>query len=593
MQYWEDHNEKIPAFEAESSTLAWLESFASKRDYDLAVHEHLKDVFPWFWNPVWGDSIPHGVEGVKEVRDAIGQAERIIRSLESFLACSKDRLGRLKANLKTVAARTYFPLLTDDILAIIFEFASFGETNGKPDYRTPSRISRVSRRFREVAAMLPRLRRFIDSGTQSLELLQELTSKHANMGPIFEVRMRPFQDRFSSVSDFSDDLQERKAENQALFFSHLATSLSSKITSLHLDYYLEFDYVVFEKLNERFQELSFPALEVLCINHEDPAFDHPDDLYVQFYRNWDLPALKVLKALNIVPRLRSEVLSGISECCLSIGRHPVDEANAAEWDLTTIMELLCNLSTVKILTLDLHGTLITAESGELPIVDLPTVEILSTSFVGVNFESAKEFRRAFSAPNKHSWTIEIEDSHIQGLLWDQLDDIFPYPKFTNLPEIPGMTSIEHFSRVLESNSPSGRARNGPNRTLTNVNLIIHRSFGRTDCNDIRRRVPFVVPNLENFSVTYANGEQGFFSRRDEESESTVQIRKVELKNCKGKVEDLLVALESKFAHEPYNGFSRIVLDGSGVEDSGGSSYSGRLTSGWSALVRNAKIIRDE
>ncbi|KLO16705.1 hypothetical protein SCHPADRAFT_994972 [Schizopora paradoxa] len=588
------------AFEADSPTLAWLERFASKRDHDHTAQEHLKFIFPWLWNSSWGETVSLDVEGVKELKDAIGQCERITKSLESFLVCSKDRLCRLKNSLETVVAKTYFSILSDDILAIIFEFASFGEPNGKPDYRTPSYISRVSRRFRTIALRLPRLWRFIDSGSQSLEFVQELASRRANSGPIFEVRMR----RSPKLNDLITrwnyiKIKHAQAEDHARFFACVTSSLASRITSLRFEYVLDRDHCAMSSMYDHFPKISLPALQELCIDHEDQVND-PDELYTQFYRNWDLPALKVLKARNIVPILRTEVLARIYECTLSIGRHPADEDTGYEWDLTTVMELLGGLTSVKVLTVDLHGWLITAQPNELPTVNLPTVTTLSTSFVGVEFESAKEFRRAFKTPNKQSWTVEVEDNPAQGPLWTQLDDIFFYAS-RDVFNFEGTVPEEDFEHELAS-----RLRDvSENESLTDVNLIIHRNFGRSDCGDtsIRKNIPIAVPNLQNLSVTYPDGEQGFFGKghdgdededdEEEESKCTVQVRKVELKNCKGKVKELLGSLEKKFVHESFNGYSRLVLDGSDIQTSENSRNNDVSASGWSTLVRDAKVIRDD
>ncbi len=45
-------------------------------------------------------------------------------SLDSLLRYTKGRLDHLQSRLHVVASQTYFPLLTDDILAVNFEFAS-------------------------------------------------------------------------------------------------------------------------------------------------------------------------------------------------------------------------------------------------------------------------------------------------------------------------------------------------------------------------------------------------------------------------------------------------------------------------------------
>lgn len=514
------------------------------------------------------------------------------RSLESFLLCSKDRIKRLKASLKTVAARTYFPLLSDDILAIIFEFASYGEMDGKPDYRTPSYISRVSRRFRSVALRLPRLWRFIDSGSQSLEFVQALIQRRANTGPIFEVRMRRSPKREKFISIRTVYIEHEQAMDHVHFFLCVTASLASRITSLRFDYVLNLDHIASSYMDERVQELLLPALQELCINYEDQVIEDPSELHIFFHRNWDLPALKVLKARNIIPKLRSEVLAHISECTLSIGRHPPDEENELEWELTPLMELLGGLTNVKVLTVDLYGWLITAQANELPTVNLPTVTTLTTSFVGVDFECAKEFRRALKAPNKQSWTIEIEDN--QGPLRAYLEDMSFYAS-RDAQNNGGTVAEENMEREGASQSRDV----SDNKYLTDVHLIIHRNFGRSDCGDIRRNIPSAVPNLKNLSVTYPNGEQGFFGgghdddSDEKETKCSVQVQKVELKNFKGKVEELLGSLEKKFVNESFTGFSRLVLDGNEVYVPENSENNDASASGWPTLVRDAKIIRVE
>ncbi len=95
---------------------------------------------------------------MKKLKGAVRQAESMVHSLDTFLRCTKVRLERLQKGLKTIAAKTYFPLLSDDILAIIFEFASSGDVQGKPDYRSPfenlARLAQVSRYCFETSASL-------------------------------------------------------------------------------------------------------------------------------------------------------------------------------------------------------------------------------------------------------------------------------------------------------------------------------------------------------------------------------------------------------------------------------------------------------
>ncbi|KLO16714.1 hypothetical protein SCHPADRAFT_937739 [Schizopora paradoxa] len=562
--------EKIPAFEANTASLAWLENFASIEASGRASSEDQQSTFPWFWNPAWGDTVDVGIEGAKTLKHAVEQTECMVKSLESFLLCSKDRLTRLKTSLKSVATKAYFPFLTDDVLAIIFEFAASGELTGKLDYRTPARISRVSRRFREIALRLPFLWRFLDSGSQTVEIARELASRTTGAGPMLDVGMRLFDVMASNSGKYGANWQEEVANEHIVFFSSITTSLSSRIASLHFMYDLEYDFIAVERMNTQFNELSLPALQELQIDHRDPAFDgqaeDPNELYLQFFRNWDLPALRVLKAKNIIPRLQSDVVARLTECSISLGRHLNDPDNTGEWQLSALMTFLRGLSAVKVLTVDLHGERVAAGAGKLATVTLPSVETLTTSFVGVKAKPASRFRRAFKTPNKKIWTIEMEDNPLHWPFWKQIDDII---------------DIDPYRQAND------------NHALKEINLIINRDFGREDCGSIayKGRITRFASNIENFSVTYPKGEQGFFSKKDMEPECTVQVRKIVLKNCKGNVDDLLESLEEKFIRKSYNGDSCLVLDGKEVQESRSSYSSGAPT--WSSLVRDAEITREE
>ncbi len=116
-------------FDEEPTTLAWLDKFASKRSSEggRGAFRRLEDVFPWLWNPYdsfsfstisakkliglreWDDTVNIDKAGVKQLKDAVRQAEAMENSLDIFLFCVKDRLGRLRSSLKHVASRSYFP----------------------------------------------------------------------------------------------------------------------------------------------------------------------------------------------------------------------------------------------------------------------------------------------------------------------------------------------------------------------------------------------------------------------------------------------------------------------------------------------------
>ncbi len=191
---------------------------------------------------------------------------------------------------------SYFPLLSDDVLAIIFEFASMPysqATGDEYDNKSPSRISQVSRRFRNVALRLPRLWRYIDPKSD----VKLIASRSAVAGAILEAHVK------SEIVDYMYHEGGQRVEQLYSFLGRIATQ-SSKITVLRFDLSRYFDDNFLKKLHDagKLTSLSFPSLRELVLN-----FDVKSDYRnVHFYKRWDMPALRLLKARNAIPEFRSK-----------------------------------------------------------------------------------------------------------------------------------------------------------------------------------------------------------------------------------------------------------------------------------------------
>ncbi|KLO04949.1 hypothetical protein SCHPADRAFT_1003129 [Schizopora paradoxa] len=505
-----------PKFVAEPTTLAWLQKFATKRTSDR-VEIRIEDIFPWLSNPDWDSLVDLEDAGVKQVKQALRQAEDMESSLDTFLSCVKDRLGRLRRTLKDIAIKSYFPLLSDDVLAMIFEFAAMPlsqATGDVYDNKTPSNIARVSRRFRAVALKLPRLWRYIDITSD----VKAISTRSSVAGPILEVFVR------STKSIEENEREERNLELYS-FLGRIAP-LSSRITFLRLDLSPATEEKFFKKLQnaKKLASLSFPFLHELELNYTKVQTDLRN---IHFYRGWKIPSLKVMKARNVIPEFRSEsVLEEITDFHLTL-----DEERRGAWKFEGIMKLLSSLSSVKLLDLFLHGEVVSKRFNCNEQVSLPTVERLKTAFPEMLIDTAQSFCQRLETPFKMHWILEIHiEEEMSSWYSSRIDQFFTAGSFKYLRGYNGYNMLS--SRLKE------------------MDIIFRNDFVKDDC-DTLTAVSQEIPNLERLTVTYET--------------VTKQLRRFELKDCKGKVERMMEGLKEGFEERLGVENPHFVIEGSEVE----------------------------
>ncbi len=461
-------------------------------------------------------------------------------SLDSLIRSIKDRLGGLQSRLHVVASQTYFPLLTDDILAMIFEFASLPPYAGTAssqgiarglDYKTVTRISQVSRRFRNIALRLPGLWRFIDLGTQSSSDVQLLVSRNAAAGPILEVHME---------SQITRD-RKKRAEELIAHYDWIA-SVASRITSIRLDFCLKLDEALLSSLvgHESYEWLSFPSLHELVVSLDEASFDTE----VDFYRNWIVPNLKVLKSRNIIPDIHEEQLVGVSDCSLWIGSH-----GEPLWRYVTVIEFLNSLPNLKRLDISLHGDAFSPDDGVRSPSPYEGIEYLRIAFPGMSTCGMDNFLQCFSTPNKRSWTHEFDDTSTQplgGTLKSLFPDLYPHSILSTIAE-GRVFSAKFLKRHWLTRCQERNAYYNINK----FTLIIRGESGKVDYNHLKR-IPVHAKNLERFSVSYLSP----------------QNRRFELMNCRGKVGELVDRLDGVLAQELKIRNSCLFIDGSSITQNG-------------------------
>lgn len=340
----------------------------------------------------WHSTVDINVEGVAQLKGALGEAESMARSLNSLLFCVKDRTTRIRRRLNVVALESYFPLLSDDVLAMIFEFAATPfsqETGDEYDNKTPSRISQVCRRFRNIALGLPHLWRYIDVKSD----LQVIASRSAKAGPILEVQVK------SELGD-SD-----KRNDQLYSFLGRIVAQSCRITHIRLDLCprLEQGFLTKLRKTKEFASLSFPSLNELVLNFEDTK---SDSWNLHFYKLWDMPVLSAIEAHNVIPEFHSSAIyAGVTKCSLKLDEI---KGQGGRWLYSDVLQFLSKLSRVVDLDILLHGDSMFAMYDAAEIVSLPTVVRLKTAFPAGDKYSIENFFLSTRTPNKKLWVLEIK-----------------------------------------------------------------------------------------------------------------------------------------------------------------------------------------
>ncbi|KLO16530.1 hypothetical protein SCHPADRAFT_995100 [Schizopora paradoxa] len=433
-------------FDTESPALAWLHEFASNHSSIPVTSEGTKELYPWLWNPNWDKTVDITLQGVKQLKGAAVEAEAMEKSLDSFLRCVKDRISRIRRTLNIVTAQSYFPLLSDDVLAMIFEFAALPfsqELGDEYDNQTPSTISRVCRRFRNITLSLPHLWRYIDVNSN----LQLVASRSVNVGPILEAQVK------CDVGDKKDRVIQLHS-----FMGRMVTQ-SSRISCIRFDLCPKMEEDFFKRIRrtKEFDSLSFPSLKELVLNFDDTA----DDFFPpHFYKEWDMPVLSTIEAHNVIPKFHSsEVYTGITKCSLKLDGI---KGEGDRWQYRKVFQFVSQLSSVETLDILLHGGSLFAMYDAEATVLLPKVIHLRTAFPDADKYSVKNFFLSLRTPNKEHWVLEVK-----------LD------KWTFI-----QPSVDESIAKLKE-----------------LDVVFHSEFEKPDCS-LLKKISTLAQNLERLSVTY-------------------------------------------------------------------------------------------
>ncbi len=224
----------------------------------------------------------------------------MVLALGDFLQCAKDRQRHLRKHWDDTARKVRFSRLSDDVLAMIFEFASSSDSNEddrlrREYYKTPRLLSQVSRRFRYIALSTPRLWSVLDSGYQSVEEAQRLLARNGTTDSPLTVHMQNITEPGWSGTNMCAHF---------LSFFDLVGTLSTRLSRLHFHIRSEMADELFGEFDSSFSDprkLCFPSLQMLELAFEDAPQDYWDP---HFYGDWDLPALETLRLCNIIPQFR-------------------------------------------------------------------------------------------------------------------------------------------------------------------------------------------------------------------------------------------------------------------------------------------------
>lgn len=256
--------------------------------------------------------------------------------LQRMLASASAASARFTSKLTDMANKRKFHTLPDDVLAIILEMAC----QDSDLVRMANKFSLVSRRFRNIILRLPRLWSKISS--------PQLHTKTANL----------FASRATTPSislyilgtaTYLRNRSEEVEHIRVIDMCELAVSISARIQKLCL-HLSNSDRPHLQQIIQTFSCVPLPALDELSlkcytnIGHQNHC--------KTICRNWDMPSLRKLYVVDVLPELRSDIASRIEFCTVEANRQKsVDELEVeGYWETLEIMGFLLSLTSVK----DLH-----------------------------------------------------------------------------------------------------------------------------------------------------------------------------------------------------------------------------------------------
>jgi len=361
-------------------------------------------------------------EDLDRVKASMQSAKAVEVTLRLVLASTSKVVARLQDRFKDLINQSRFMDLPDDILASIFSFAC------RWGRRATTTLTSVCRRFREIVVRLPT---GIDFPRHSVRYASLLASRSAAPNMTFVI---------SDVHDIS----ERSDRFNSML--QLGASISARLRIMQLNLkYIEDSFV--RQISHTFSAVSLPHLDELRITCA-MGFGRK---CTAICRDWDMPSLRKLEAINVIPELPSAAASNIRSC-----RIEIEEGNGKivdwRWRAIEILDFFMELASLEYLDITFPLRQDDRPAWEETII-LDTVTALVLRLPKVNSALHRNFLHIAEVPNITSLSLEI-----------------------------GLTDLKQFGKVLDN--IGGAFRNSVPTSLTDLTITIVEG-------NIQSRTPFM------------------------------------------------------------------------------------------------------
>ncbi|KLO05033.1 hypothetical protein SCHPADRAFT_1003086 [Schizopora paradoxa] len=350
-------------------------------------------------------------------------------------------IRNLESQTSKIFIQGNFARFPDEIFGMIFEFAGFG------DLRSAINISRVCRRFRNIALSTPLLwsrihlrGRWIEeakaradrtrSSMPSLSLVIDARSGHHPRDTLYSDYRLVILD---FVCDHALRITSLEMDLEYLYDGHSSWSEYSTIT---------LPYLVYMKLSAFYSEFS-----------DTDAFAQREELW-QEYRDWNMPMLRTLHSVNMFPDFPANVLSKIKTYRLEIRKEYDD--SYLHWTLSSLAGYLSQMTSIEDLTISSLNLM----DEHFPPEDIPKVQMVSLRRLSLKFSDYrkthfKHFFDAFESGNLRSLSINVPSECIPDLeQWSE--------ELWNVHRFPTLTDVRFVIRPLFN---VGELRSDPRLTI--------------------------------------------------------------------------------------------------------------------------------
>lgn len=447
----------------------------------------------------------------------LGQLKRAALDLSSLSMAVDNSIIELQESLMPHVLEQGIQRLPDELLVRIFELAS-DDDQSLQFGALPRHILHVCRRFRELAFRLPSLWTNVRAdGNWVNNPVIPLQIKYSGSRPL-DVRL--------ILTGNILDCATSQASNPERDYQLINTILPSRSRwgSLRIP------YVERHHLQGPLQHLAaacsgstLSALETLHVGYNISStgeFSPSDDYDMNFFANWNAPALRTFEAENFIPKAGIACLSKLEKCSLSVSTEPLYDSEDYVFDTRALVDFLRPIQTLEELELNLEGIHVvkslSAETGVPVPLLLSNVKKVSLDITDTPPESFREFFAALNIPNVTSMSVKLR---LKGGVQEWLDTIFPkgreFPNLTSLfldvedkphasTQSPFNSTLRRFAGSLQELSINAHSSNVGGLALHKTGALKRVELRNMTVN-LAPLLFHWTPNLESFEVVGCKG----------------------------------------------------------------------------------------